>query len=165
MLPRWIAGSALALLLSACSTSNIYITRHAERANESDTTSLSAAGHVRARALAERLASEDIDSIFVTPYLRTAQTATPLASRLGLPLTKYPTSPVSTIASRLRNLRSKNALVVGHSNTILEIAKALGTTPSIQKIEHAEYRNVLFIRMRRSPFGQRVYLYEQKLNP
>lgn len=156
---------ALLLLLTACSTSNIYISRHGERANESDTTSLSAAGLTRARALSDRLANEHIDSIFVTPYRRTEQTAAPLASRLGIPLTKYPASPTTAITNRLRTFRGKNALVVGHSNTILEIAKGLGTTPSIQKIEHSDYQNLLFIQVRRTPFGQRVKLYEQKLNP
>lgn len=155
----------LSFLLSACSTSKIYITRHAERANESDTTSISAAGQARARALADRLAGAQIDSIFVTPYLRTEQTAAPLAARLRLPTTKYPASPVSVITNRLRSLRGKNALVVGHSNTILEIAKGLGTNPSIQKIEHSDYQNILFIQMRHTPLGQRVKLYEQKLNP
>lgn len=153
---------ALSLFITSCSTSNIYITRHAERANESDTTSLSVAGLTRARALADRLANEHIDSIFVTPYRRTEQTATPLASRLGLPLTKYPAAPVTVITNRLRTFRGKNALVVGHSNTILEIAKGLGVIPSMKKIEHSEYQNLLFIRMRHTPFGQRVQLYEQK---
>ncbi|MCY7357588.1 MAG: histidine phosphatase family protein [Rudanella sp.] len=153
------------VFLASCSTSNIYITRHAERANESDTTSLSAAGLIRARALAERLANTHIDSIFVTPYRRTEQTAAPLALLRGLPLTKYPAAPVTVITNRLRTFRGKNALVVGHSNTILEIAKGLGTTPSMQKIEHSEYQHILFIRMRHTPFGQRVQLYEQKLNP
>lgn len=151
--------------LASCSTSNIYITRHAERANESDTTSLSVAGLTRARSLADRLANEHIDSIFVTPYRRTEQTATPLALRLGLPLTKYPAAPVTVITNRLRTFRGKNALVVGHSNTILEIAKGLGVVPSIQKIEHTEYQNLLFVRVRHTPFGRRVYLDEQKLNP
>ena len=155
----------LVVFITSCSTSNIYVTRHAERANESDTTSLSAAGLNRARALSDWLANTHIDSIFVTSFRRTEQTAAPLASRLGLPLTKYPASPVTAITNRLRTFRGKNALVVGHSNTILEIAKGLGTTPSIQKIDHSDYQNILFIQVRRTPFGQRVQLYEQKLNP
>ena len=150
---------------TSCSTSNIYITRHAERANESDTTSLSVAGLTRARMLSDRLDNAGIDSIFVTPYRRTEQTATPLASRLGLPLTKYPAAPVTVITNRLRTFRGKNALVVGHSNTILEIAKGLGIVPSMQKIEHSEYQNFLLVRVRHTPFSRRVYLEEQKLNP
>ena len=149
------------VLLASCSTSNIYIVRHGERANDSDTTSLSAEGHERAKALATRLATTQLDSIFVTPYTRTAQTAAVVATQKQLPLTKYPASPVTIIASRLSNLHSKNALVVGHSNTILEIAKALGTKPSMTKIEHLDYDNLLFIQVKHSPFGKRVHLYEE----
>ncbi|MBA2530367.1 MAG: histidine phosphatase family protein [Euzebyales bacterium] len=45
---------------------------------------LDAVGHVEAQALAERLASEEVSAIYVTPLQRTAQTAAPLAERLGL---------------------------------------------------------------------------------
>lgn len=147
--------------LASCSTSNIYIVRHGERANDTDTTSLSAAGHERAKALASRLAKVHIDSIFVTPYTRTAQTAVEVATQFRLPLTKYPTTPVTAIANRLSKLQGKNALVVGHSNTILEIAKAMGTSPSMSKIEHLDYDNLLFIQVRQSPFGKRVHLHEE----
>src|SRR2546429_8875525 len=41
-------------------------------------------GHVQAEAVAERLANEDISAIYVSTLQRTAQTAAPLAARLGL---------------------------------------------------------------------------------
>src|SRR3954462_423027 len=41
-------------------------------------------GREQAQRLAERLALEQIDAIYVTPLRRTAQTAAPLAERLGL---------------------------------------------------------------------------------
>lgn len=151
----------IAISFVSCSTTNIYIVRHGERANDTDTTSLSAAGHERAKALATRLANTPIDSIFVTPYTRTAQTAAVVAAQLHLPLTKYPAAPVATIANRLATLQGKNALVVGHSNTVLEIARALGTTPSMTKIDHLDYDNLLFIQFKRTPFGRRVHLYEE----
>jgi probable phosphoglycerate mutase len=45
---------------------------------------LSDAGHRQAEAVAERLAAEPIGALFVTPLRRTAETAAPLAQRLGL---------------------------------------------------------------------------------
>jgi 2,3-bisphosphoglycerate-dependent phosphoglycerate mutase len=41
-------------------------------------------GHVEAERIADRLAAEEIAAIYVTPLRRTAQTAAPLARRLGL---------------------------------------------------------------------------------
>ena len=40
-------------------------------------------GEAQARALAERLADEPITGVFVSPLQRTAQTAAPLAARIG----------------------------------------------------------------------------------
>jgi probable phosphoglycerate mutase len=45
---------------------------------------LSSEGQDQAKRLAERLATADIDAIYVTTLRRTAQTAAPLAARLGL---------------------------------------------------------------------------------
>src|SRR4051794_39113758 len=45
---------------------------------------LSSAGHEQAERVAERLAGEPLQAVFVTPLQRTAQTAAPLAERLGL---------------------------------------------------------------------------------
>ncbi len=41
-------------------------------------------GHAEAEAVADRLAGEQVAAIYVTPLQRTAQTAAPLARRLGL---------------------------------------------------------------------------------
>jgi len=45
---------------------------------------LSPAGEQQAQAVAERLATDSIDALFVTGLTRTVQTAAPLAERLGL---------------------------------------------------------------------------------
>lgn len=66
-------------------------------------------GHEQAAAAAEALAARDIRRIVVSPYTRALQTATPVARKLGLPLTITPTvreryafsCDVGTPASRL----------------------------------------------------------------
>jgi 2,3-bisphosphoglycerate-dependent phosphoglycerate mutase len=45
---------------------------------------LDARGHAEAERVAERLAREELAAVYVTPLQRTAQTAAPLATRLGL---------------------------------------------------------------------------------
>ncbi len=151
----------LPLLLTACSTTTVYIVRHAEKVDETDSTNLSAAGRQRAIALADTLARRGIDSIFTTPYRRTRQTAEPLAQRLGLGITPYPSTPASVIVSRVERIRNKTGLVVGHSNTILDVAKGLGTRPTLPKIESGDFDNLLTVRIRRRPFGKSVDLSEK----
>lgn len=147
-------------LLTSCTTSHIYIVRHGERLNNTDTTSLSAEGHARARLLAEELAGAGIDSIFCTPYLRTQQTAAPLAGRLSRSITTYPVSPTDAIVNRLKRLRGQNALVVGHSNTVLEIVQGLGKKPALAKIEAGDFDNLYEVTLKRGPFGRTVSLRE-----
>lgn len=148
--------------LASCSpTATLYIVRHAERANDSDTTSLSAEGLRRAGKLSQRLVRVKLDTIYVTPYTRTRQTALPTAQSKGLPLTQYPTSPVAKLTQRVRTFRNKSALAVGHSNTVLEIAKYLGTTPVRKTIEHGDYANLLIVKMRLTGSGWKATLREE----
>ncbi|GAB4021996.1 SixA phosphatase family protein [Spirosoma koreense] len=145
-------------LLMACSTTTVYIVRHGEKVSESDTTNLNLAGQQRAIALADTLARKGIDSIFTTPYRRTRQTAEPLAQRIGVRLVDYPARPNDAIINRLNKLRHKTVLVVGHSNTILEIARGLGTQPTMTRIESGDFDNLLRVRIRRGLFGKSVTL-------
>ena len=142
--------------LMACSTTTVYIVRHAEKVNETDTTNLTPAGYARAAALADTLANRGIDSIFSTPYRRTRQTAQPLATRLGLPVVDYPAKPMQAIVDRVNRMRTKTVLVVGHSNTILELARSLGAQPAMARIESGDFDNLFRVDIRRGLFGKSV---------
>lgn len=108
------------------STTTILLVRHAEK----DTVlvgsdpPLSAAGLLRAQELARVLGDVPIAAIYVTPYQRNRQTAQPLATRLGTPLTV-----VNAVDSTITMLRTRHygqiVLAVGHSNTLPQIIEAL----------------------------------------
>ncbi|MFN8349695.1 MAG: phosphoglycerate mutase family protein [Spirosomataceae bacterium] len=157
---RLLIACSLTLSLSSCYTSKIYIVRHAERLNQTEDTPLSEAGLQRAKVLADNLNDEKIDSIFVTKYQRNRQTAQPLADRLGKSPVIYEPKPNSIIVDRLKRLKGKNALVVGHSDTIIEIAQGLGTKPSLSKIESSDYDNLFFIMLKKRLFGKSTTLIE-----
>ncbi|WP_266362449.1 SixA phosphatase family protein [Tellurirhabdus rosea] len=159
-LRSWVVAAVVAAT-SACSTSHVYIVRHAEKRNESDTSSLTPVGQARAQALARELASVSIDSILSTPYLRTRQTAEPLARAKNLPVGTYAPHPTEVVLRRLNDLKGKTVLVVGHSNTILEIAKGLGTRPTLQKIESGDHGNLYHVTIHRSLTGRKVKLEER----
>ena len=156
---RLLVTLLTACLLSSCSTTIVYIVRHGEKVADTDSTDLSPAGKQRALALADTLARRGIDAVFSTPYRRTRQTAQPLADRLNLPVINYPTT--AAIVSRVGEMRNKTALVVGHSNSILDIAKGMGTNPMKQRIESDDYDNLLVVRIRRKPFSKSVTLAEK----
>ncbi|WP_077924243.1 histidine phosphatase family protein [Spirosoma sp. 209] len=159
---RFIYGLLIGCwLATGCSTTTVYVVRHAEKVDETDSTDLSPAGRQRALALADTLARAGIDSIFTTPYRRTRQTAEPLATRLRLPIVSYSTKSISDVAGRVKRIRRQSVLVVGHSNTILEITQALGAQPRATKIASGDYDNLFQVRIRRGLFGPSVSLTEK----
>jgi phosphohistidine phosphatase SixA len=148
--------------LSSCSTSTIYIVRHADRLDKSEDSPLSEAGFARAQALKDSLQLKRIDSVFVTQYRRTRQTAEPLMTDKNLNAGVYPPHPTTVIVNRLQRLKGKNALVVGHSDTILEIAKGLGTTPTKTKIESTDYDNLFIVTLKKGLFINSKTLLEKR---
>jgi broad specificity phosphatase PhoE len=153
--------ACLIAVATACSTTTVYIVRHGEKVNETDTTNLSPAGYVRAAALAETLADKHIDSIFSTPYRRTRQTVQPLAQQLELQVVDYPAKPTEAIVNRVGSMRNKTVLVVGHSNTILEIARGLGSQPAMTKIEAGDFDNLLQVTIRHGLFRKSVAISQK----
>ncbi|MDA8016002.1 MAG: histidine phosphatase family protein [Thermoanaerobaculia bacterium] len=109
----------------------IVLVRHAEkdRSNPTDNDPrLTEEGHARAQALVHTLGNAGIDSVYSTPYRRTRDTARPLAKHLGIGLERAPVgNHAKGMAKRIRDRHAgQTVLVVGHSNTTPELARALG---------------------------------------
>jgi phosphohistidine phosphatase SixA len=66
-----------------------------------------------------------ITAIFTTEYKRTRDTAQPLAAATGVVATAIDSKDAATLIGKLK-ASSGNVLVVGHSNTVPDIIKALG---------------------------------------
>ena len=112
------------------SQSTVFIVRHAEKADdENKDGELSEAGRARAEALANMLRDSKISVIYTTEFKRTQQTAAPLAKALDLTVTTWPAeNQAALIAQSSLHPLPLHSQVVGHSNTIPEIIKALGIT-------------------------------------
>src|SRR5687768_15420692 len=67
----------------------LIIVRHAEKNNETDTTTLTAEGYDRANRLAKLLSTTDMTAIYTTPYIRMRLTAEPTALQKNLPIQDY----------------------------------------------------------------------------
>jgi broad specificity phosphatase PhoE len=129
--------------LPASSAVTVFLTRHAERAGGSGAMAnddpLSPAGRERADLLAGLLADSGIQSIFVTEFKRTQETAAPLARKLGVAPKVIKGVPATVEA--IRAVKAGAALVSGHSDTLPEIITALGG-PAIPTIAENEFDNL-----------------------
>ena len=127
-------------MLNACATTTprkkkkksattFVIVRHAEKATDDPRDpSLSAAGRARAQALARLLSDTQLSAVYATPYRRTQQTAVPTANAHGISVSTYEAAtPAAQFATQLRatHANGETVLVVGHSNTVPDIAAAL----------------------------------------
>ncbi|HEY1253103.1 MAG TPA: phosphoglycerate mutase family protein [Thermoanaerobaculia bacterium] len=123
-----LSGSALAQRA-------IFVVRHAEKVSSSDER-LSEAGQQRAVRLAKMLMDAGVSAIYSTDTPRTRGTVQPLADALKLQVQIYDVGSQKVDAKAFaRRLRQQHVdqvvLVVGHSNTVPEILRALGCQESV----------------------------------
>ncbi len=149
-----IAQPALA---ASSRITTIVVVRHAEKATDdpSDPT-LSPAGQERAQDLAKALDGAGISAIYVTEFKRTQLTAAPTAQRFSLTPEIRPAASQDTIAyakALAARILSKNAgksvLVVGHSNTVPAIVKALSGR-GVEEIADTEFDRLYVVEVPKS---------------
>jgi broad specificity phosphatase PhoE len=128
----------------------VIVVRHAEKATDDPVDpTLSAAGLKRAEALADALANAGVGAIVTTHLKRTQATTAPLASKLGIkPVvlvvkrgeTAAHIADVVAAVNAARATKKGAVLVVGHSNTVPLIVKALSgvTVANICESQHAD---------------------------
>lgn len=140
---------AFIVLLASAQTARaqeaVYIVRHAERVDQSPDSPLSTDGVGRAYRLREMLRSAGVTHIFTSDLRRTLETAKPLADALGLAPLQLPGADVRALAARLAALKPHDrALVVGHSNTVPELLRALNVTTPVT-IADTDYDNFFIV--------------------
>ena len=128
----------------------VFLVRHAERADAPrEDPPLLETGTARAQSLARILGKSGIKAIYTSQYLRTKATAEPLAKQLGItsvaislkttaanPRQVAPES-IQEITDKIYQRPGENALVIGHSNSVPDVIKALGgdVVPTIDEKE------------------------------
>ena len=133
---------ALAAARDARAQEAIYIVRHAERLDQSPDPPLSTDGVARANRLRDILRSAGITHVFTSNLRRTIDTAKPTVDALHL--VPKPV-PVAAVANELATLAPHDrALVVGHSNTVPELMRALKIATPIT-IADSEYDNLFIV--------------------
>lgn len=144
--------AAPALPTAASATTTVVVVRHAEKATDDPRDpSLSPAGQARAQALAAALADAGVSAVFTTELKRTWLTADPVVKRGNLPVQKRPVSG-GDVPAQARDLAreilarhaGQTVLVVGHSNTVPEIVKAL-SGDAVPPIDDSEYDHLFVV--------------------
>lgn len=144
---------ALALCLftvDAALAQTVILVRHAEKADQTSDPALSEPGQARAQALAAALANAGITNVLVTPPQRTRLTGLPAAAARGLTpevvsLEGGGAAHIDRVVARIRALPpTAVVLVVGHSNTVPEIAAAL-TGAAVIPMPDCEYDRLTVI--------------------
>jgi len=142
----------ICLVLLVCSIScgialpgstTVYIVRHAEKdlSNPKDQDpELSAEGKLRAADLAEKLKDVKIDAVFTTKYKRTGQTGAEVGKNNGIRVQEYDASNFMAISELVKTkYQNRRILIVGHSNTVLELVEAFGATRPLDVLKDDDY--------------------------
>lgn len=133
--PKQIAvivfGLLASLIMAGCAApdagTNVYLVRHAEKVTTPDIgpdPDLTDTGAARAQLLFEILDGKNITRIHSSDYIRTRDTAKPLADAKGLEIEIYDPRDLAGLAAIIETAGGAH-LVVGHSNTIAETVEAL----------------------------------------
>ncbi len=141
----FVALAATASTVSAqAQPTVVYLVRHAEKADRSADPALTIQGIARAAVLADLLSDSGITHIYSSDFVRTRDTAEPLAGRLGLETLIYDPRDLVGMASRLRNTPGRH-LVSGHSNTTPRLVELLGGDPHTAIDEASEYDRLYIV--------------------
>lgn len=140
-------------------TNTIYVVRHAEKAaygidaatmQKTTDVPLTTEGEKRALQLKQILGSKNIQHIFSTNTLRTISTARPLKELyLGMPIQLYSSKADSLdlFISKIKTIKKGDVLIVGHSNTVDDIAnKIAGSIVVAGDLKDNEYNNLFILR-------------------
>ncbi len=156
--PIWLAAliaivllAVLAVFVASMTTTTVILVRHAEKElGTIEDPPLTEAGDQRAQALARMFGGREgvgrISGIIVSDTRRSQRTAAPLAARLGIEPAVISPNDYDAIIGRIRReYRGRTVLIVGHSNTVPELARRLARMPDIPEIPDAEYGTIYVV--------------------
>ncbi|MBC7892991.1 MAG: histidine phosphatase family protein [Sphingobacteriaceae bacterium] len=124
-------------------STTLFLVRHAEKADQTDTSPLTERGKARAEKLAEMLRDATVQAVYSTNYVRTRETGRPLAEKRGLTVQPYEAKDEGFAKTIVEKHGGQRVLVVGHSNTIPKLVNALAGT-NLSNLNDDEY-DALFV--------------------
>ncbi|MGL6269853.1 MAG: SixA phosphatase family protein [Chitinophagaceae bacterium] len=146
-----------------CRSTKVYIVRHAEKSTAPpQDPDLTDEGRMRAEDLAGELKNNRISKVYSTDTRRTRQTAEPFSIQSGVPIQLYKNDTLLKFLYHVLDAE-KNTLIVGHSNTTLQMLNELGLHPTIKVIPDNDYDNLFIVTLKSKggPGGYHLKLREK----
>ena len=145
----WIL--VFALILAGCQTKDqealtVFLVRHAEKVDHSKDPDLSEDGYIRAETLAQTLSQAEIEWVHSSDFIRTRETAAPVAAQFSLQTELYDPSDLKALASKLLSQGGRH-LVVGHSNTTPALVEILGGEAGSPIADEWEYDRLYILKV------------------
>lgn len=124
-------------------TTTIYIVRHAEKDisdPKNQDPELTDVGRERAKDLNKKLKNQKIDAVFSSKFKRTKQTGAVVAEQNGLSIIEYDAHNYTAISELVKTkYKNKRVLIIGHSNTVLELIESFGATRPLAALTDDDY--------------------------
>jgi broad specificity phosphatase PhoE len=127
----------------------VILVRHADLADagglDAKAVPLSSAGQARAEQLAKMLERSGVTAVYATDFLRTRATGEPTAKLLKHEVSVVSQDNPQDFVARLRKEHGGDVvLIVGHTDTVPGIIKALGVADEV-KIDKTDFGNVFIV--------------------
>lgn len=138
----------------------VIIVRHAEKASQTERDpALSEIGFIRAAALDSVMLHARVTAVIVTPFRRTVETAALVATRyllkpIVIPVEGGVAAHAYAVARAARGFDGV-VLIVGHSNTVLPIVRALGG-PTLPDLCDSSYAQLFAVRIDADGAGRMI---------
>ena len=104
----------------------VVLVRHAEKVDQSTDAALSEAGRERAKELARAIGELPVTAVFTSQFARTKDTVAPLCAGKGLTAQALDAKDTAALAAAVRACAGGTVVVCGHSNSLPQLAAALG---------------------------------------
>ncbi|MBM3960517.1 MAG: hypothetical protein FJ306_01230 [Planctomycetes bacterium] len=104
----------------------VVLVRHAEKVDQSTDAALSEAGRERAKELARAIGELPVTAVFTSQFARTKDTVAPLCAGKALTAQAIDAKDTAALAAAVRACAGGTVVVCGHSNSLPQLAAALG---------------------------------------
>ncbi len=146
----------------------VFLVRHAEKIDHSLDPNLSDEGSKRSLLLAQVLKNAGIEYVHSSDFIRTRDTATPIADAQELEVELYDPENLSILVEKLRRTGGRH-LVVGHSGSTPSMVELLGGNPGVGINEEREFDRLYIVTVAKDKSVNSVMLrygniYNPKLN-